>query len=278
MTHRLSLNSRTVPNWTLPDLLTGCRAAGITALGVWRDLYDDVGVDAAAAMVAAAGFPVTSLCRGGFFPTADPEQRMLRGADNRAAVDECVALGTDVLVLVCGGIATGNLAASRQQVADGVGALAPYASERGVRLAIEPLHPMYCADRSVINTLDQALAIAADHPPEVVGVCVDTFHLWWDDRALSRVPTIGERIAAFQVCDWLDPLPDVLLGRGFPGDGVIDFAAWTGAVVASGYRGFVEVEIFNQEIWDTPGDVVVAEIVDRYGSLIEPALGAPSSS
>jgi sugar phosphate isomerase/epimerase len=254
-------------------LIDGCRTAGIDQVGLWRELYDGTGVADASRAVADAGLTVTSLCRGGFFPSDDPDERDARAADNAAAVDECVALGTSVLVLVCGGLAGRNLVGSRQQVADGVGALAPYAAERGIRLAVEPLHPMYCADRSVVSTLDQALAIAAEHPADVVGVCVDTFHLWWDDTALARLGTIGPRIAAYQVCDWLDPLPDVLLGRGMMGDGVIEFDAWTNAVAAAGYAGPVEVEIFNQAVWDTPGDLVLSTVKERYAELIEPFLG-----
>lgn len=270
---RLSLNSKTIDSWSLADLVAGCRAAGIGQVGVWRQLYD--GTDGAAAagdLLAASGLGVTSVCRGGFFPSDDPDERRARAGDNVSALDECVALGAGVLVLVCGGLAGGDLAGSRQQVADGVGALVPHAAERGVCLAVEPLHPMYCADRSVVSTLAQALAIAAEHPVGVVGVCVDTFHLWWDDTALDLLPTIGPRIAAYQVCDWLDPLPDVLLGRGLMGDGVIELDRWTAAVAASGYDGPVEVEIFNRALWDADGDEVAALVVERYESLIAPFL------
>jgi sugar phosphate isomerase/epimerase len=269
---RLSLNSKTTNSWSLPELVEGCRAAGIDNVGLWRELYDGADVDAAGRMVADAGLTVTTLCRGGFFPTDDEAERNARARDNLAAVDECVALGTSVLVLVCGGLSGRDLVGSRQQVADGVGALARHAADRGVRLAVEPLHPMYCADRSVVSTLEHALKIAGDHSPDVVGVCVDTFHLWWDDRAVATVPTIGPSIAAYQVCDWLDPLPDVLLGRGMMGDGVIEFDVWTRAVDQAGYRGPVEVEIFNQQVWDTPGDEVVALARERFEQLIAPHL------
>lgn len=269
---RLSLNSKTTNEWSLPELVAGCRAAGIDRIGLWRELYESGAVGDAAKAVGAAGLTVTSLCRGGFFPCDSPAERASRAADNLAAVDECVGLGTDVLVLVCGGLAGRDLAGSRQQVADGVGALAKHAADSGVRLAVEPLHPMYCADRSVVSTLDHALAIAEEHPADVVGVCVDTFHLWWDDTALARLPTIGSRIAAYQVCDWLDPLPDVLLGRGMMGDGVIEFDVWTRAIAASGYTGPVEVEIFNQQVWDTPGAEVVATVKARFAELVAPFL------
>jgi sugar phosphate isomerase/epimerase len=269
---RLALNTKTTEHWSLPETVAGCRARGIEHIGLWREPVTEVGVDTTARLVADAGLRVSSLCRGGFFPTVDGAARSARRSDNRAAVDECVALGTDVLVLVCGGLAGRDLGASRQQVADGVADLAPYAADAGVRLAIEPLHPMFCADRSVISTLDQALAIAAAHPPKVVGVCVDTYHLWWDDRALARLADIGDRIAAYQVADWLDPLPDVLLGRGMIGDGVIEFAPWTRAIAAAGYDGPVEVEIFNRDVWNTPGELVLDTMRARYDALIAPHL------
>lgn len=269
---RLALNTKTTERWSVPEAVAGCRAAGLAHIGLWREPVAEVGVVEAARLVREAGMSVSSLCRGGFFPTDDPDERAARRADNRTAVDECVELGTDVLVLVCGGLVARDLPGSRQQVADGVGELAPYALERGVRLAVEPLHPMFCADRSVVVTLDQALAIAAEHPADAVGVCADTFHLWWDDRALARLSEVGDRICAYQVCDWLDPLPDVLLGRGMMGDGVIDFEPWTRAVTAAGYTGPVEVEIFNRDIWDTPGDEVLATMRARYDALIAPHL------
>jgi sugar phosphate isomerase/epimerase len=273
---RLALNTKTTERWTLPEAVAGCRRAGIRHVGVWREQVAEVGLDTAARLIRDAGLVVSSLCRGGFFPTSDPDVRAARRADNRAAVDECVALGTPVLVLVCGGLDGADLPGSRQQVSDGVGELAGFAAERGVRLAIEPLHPMFCAERSVISTLDQALDVAVEHPPEDVGVCVDTYHLWWDDRALTRVSGLGARLVVYQVCDWLHPLPDMLLGRGMPGDGVIDFATWTRAVTAAGYTGPVEVEIFNREVWDTPGDAVLATMRDRYDALIAPHLSTGS--
>lgn len=270
---RLALNTKTTNNWSLDEIVAGCRRAGIAHIGLWRELYDGVdGARAAGELLRRHDLSAASLCRGGFFPIDTSGDHAAVIADNRRAIDECVALGAPALVLVCGGIAGGDLPGSRQQVADSIGELAPYAADRGVTLAIEPLHPVYCADRSVISTLGQALAISADHRPDVVGVCVDTFHLWWDDIALATLPTIGERITLYQVCDWLDPLPDVLLGRGMMGDGVIEFHAWTAAVVAAGYTGPIEVEIFNQRVWDTPGDQVLATMRERYESLIAPSL------
>lgn len=261
---RLSLNQKTTDRWGVAEAVDGCVRAGIPWIGLWREPVAAVGLEKAAALVRGAGLAVSSLCRGGFFPFADADERARRTDDNRAAVDEAVALGTEVLVLVCGGITGGDLERSREQVVEGIADLAPYAADRGVRLGIEPLHPMFCADRSVIVTLGQALDVAEQFPASQVGVVVDTFHLWWDPKVWTQIARAAGRIVSYQVCDWLVPLPDVLLGRGLPGDGPIDFGRFGAAVADAGYDGPVEVEVFNAEIWERNGDDVLAELVDRY--------------
>jgi sugar phosphate isomerase/epimerase len=186
-------------------------------------------------------------------------------------------------VLVAGGIPEGSrdLIGARERVRDAIGELAPHAASAGVTLAIEPLHPMYASDRAVVSTLGQAIDIAADFAPDVVGVTVDTFHIWWDPDVLGQIARAGRegRIATYQVCDWKTPLPaDVLLSRHYPGDGVIDFASLTGAVLETGYRGDIEVEIFNAQIWaDTPANVV-RRTAETFGSAISPHLRAPVDS
>jgi sugar phosphate isomerase/epimerase len=267
---RLSLNVWTTKGWSLREAVAGCVAAGVPGIGLWRDKVAEVGLDVAARLVKDSGLTVTSLCRGGFF-TGDPAHRAAGAADNRRAVDEAAALGTDVLVLVAGGLPPGStdLAGARAQVAEGIAALAPYAASRGVRLAIEPLHPMFCADRAVISTLGQALDLAEQMAAETgrsnVGVCIDTYHVWWDPEVLAQIGRAGPRIYAFQVCDFLVPIPaDALLGRGHVGDGVIDIPMLARAVIGAGYRGLVEVEIFNQEVWDTPGQQTLRTIIDRH--------------
>ena len=264
MLDRLSLNQITTQGWSLREAVDGCARAGITFIGLWRDRIAEIGPDAAAALVRDAGLGVSSVCRGGFFVTADAAERARRRADNRRAVDETAALGADTLVLVCGGQGDLPLATARNMVSDGIADLAGYAATHGVRLAIEPMHPMYCADRSVIVTLSQALDVAEAFPQEQVGVVIDTFHVWWDPQVQAQIARAAGRIAGFQVCDWLVPLPDVLLGRGLMGDGPIDFPDLLGAVDAAGYDGPIEVEIFNRAIWDRPGDEVVAAVKERF--------------
>lgn len=268
---RLSLNQMTTRGWSVADAVAGCVRAGIEAIGLWREPVARTGLSATARLVADAGLRVSSLCRGGFLTAIDPAERARALADNRRAVDEAATLGTDTLVLVVGGLPDGSrdLAGARQRVADAVAELAPYGAERGVRLALEPLHPMYCADRAVLSTLGQALDMAERFPAEQVGVVVDTFHVWWDPDLPSRIARAGDRIASYQLSDWVTPLAsDVLLARGMPGDGHIDFGPITDAVLGAGYRGDIEVEIFNQRIWDTDPDDVVATMVDRCRKLL----------
>jgi sugar phosphate isomerase/epimerase len=222
---------------------------------------------AAAKLVADAGLRVSSLCRGGFLTSRDPETFGAALADNRRAIDDAAVLGAPCLVMVVGGLPAGSrdLAGARERVAEGIAELAPYAGERGVRLALEPLHPMYCADRAVLSTLGQALDLAERFPPEQVGVVVDTFHIWWDPEVWRQIARAAGRIASYQVCDWVTPLPaDVLLARGMMGDGHIDFRAFTAAVTAAGYTGDVEVELFNEHVWQADPDEVLATMSRRY--------------
>jgi len=270
---RLSLNQATTKNWTLAEAADGCARAGIPAIGLWREHVAEVGVPRAAKLVADAGLRVSSLCRGGFLTAADHAGQRAALEDNRRALDDAAALGTDTLVMVVGGLPEGSrdLAGTRRRVADRIGDLAPHAEAAGVRLALEPLHPMYCADRAVLSTLDQALELAAPFPTAAVGVVVDAFHVWWDPRLLPSIAAADERIASFQVCDWVLPLPsDALLARGMMGDGFIDFRVLREAVEAAGYRGDTEVEIFNADIWAAPGAEVIATVARRYVTEVLP--------
>ncbi|MCX4914835.1 sugar phosphate isomerase/epimerase [Streptomyces sp. NBC_00687] len=266
---RFSVNQMTVKQLSLPDLVKSCLTLGVGGVGLWREPVRAHGVEAAAALVRDAGLTVTSLCRGGFLTALDPAERAIALDDNRAAVDEAATLGTDTLVLVSGGLPAGSkdLHGARERIADALAELGPYAAARGVRLAVEPLHPMYAADRCVVSTLAQALDLAERFPAEQVGVTVDTYHLWWDDTAPAQIARAGAsgRIHAFQLADWTTPLPEgVLNGRGQLGDGSIDFREWRGYVEAAGYTGPIEVELFNDVLWARGGHEVLAETAARY--------------
>lgn len=266
---RFSINQMTVRQLSLPDLVAACRDLGVPGVGLWREPVREYGLEAAAKLVREAGLEVTTLCRGGFLTAADPDGRAAALADNRAAVDEAATLGTDTLVLVSGGLPPGSkdLRAARERIADALAELGPYAEERGVKLAIEPLHPMFASDRCVVSTLAQALDLAERFPAHQVGVAVDTYHIWWDDTAPAQIARAGaqDRIHTFQLADWTTPLPEgVLSGRGQIGDGAVDMREWRGYVEAAGYTGPIEVELFNDALWARDGREVLAETAERF--------------
>ncbi|MBP2419055.1 sugar phosphate isomerase/epimerase family protein [Microlunatus capsulatus] len=282
-TSRLALNTATTKALTLEQALRVAADAGLTHVGLWRDRVEEVGLEAAVDLVRASGLAVSTLCRGGFLTAADPDGIAHALADNRKAIEQAAALGAPVLVLVVGGLPPGDtdLAAARGRVADRLADLVPVAREHGVQLALEPLHPMYVADRAVLSTLGQALDLAAPYAPSEVGVCVDTFHVFWDPQLPEQVARAGreQRVATYQVCDFNLPIAaDALLSRGMMGDGVVDFAAVTRLVAATGYAGPVEVEIFNAEIWAAPAAQVVATMQERFAELVAPALEQPGSA
>jgi len=273
---RLSLNQATIKYANLADALRLTAAAGIEAIGVWREPIAEVGLAEATRMVADSGLRVSSLCRGGFFTLPEGPERRAAIDENRRAIEETAALAAAgapgsaaVLVLVAGGLPAGStdLVGARGRVGDALAELEPEARAAGVTLAIEALHPMYAADRAVVSTLGQALDLAEPFPAESVGVVVDTFHIWWDPQVLEQIARAGAagRIASYQVCDFLTPIPaDALLGRGMMGDGHIDFAGLTAAVEATGYAGDIEVEIFNADIWAADPEEVVARTVRAF--------------
>jgi sugar phosphate isomerase/epimerase len=268
---RLSLNQATVKNLSLAEAVALCVRHDIPAIGVWRDRVAEAGLASAAALVRRAGLHVSSLCRGGFFTQADAEGRAAARADNRAAVAEAAELGADTLVLVCGGLVPGSrdLSLARRMVADAIGDLVPEAQRLGVRLGVEALHPMFCADRSVIASLGEAVDLALSFPADAVGVVVDTYHVWSDARVTVEIARAAGKIVSYQVCDWVLPLPaDVLLGRGHVGDGVIDFGPISAAVAAAGYHGYVEVEIFNADVWAAPPDRTAAVVRERFAAVL----------
>ncbi|MEU8650296.1 sugar phosphate isomerase/epimerase family protein [Streptomyces sp. NPDC048737] len=266
---RFSINQMTVKQLSLPELVAACADLGVGNVGLWREPVQAYGVEETAKLVRDAGLTVTTLCRGGFFTAVDPDERTAALADNRRAIDEAATLGTEVLVLVSGGLPPGSkdLHGARERIADALAELGPYAEDHGVRLAIEPLHPMYASDRCVVSTLTQALDIAERFPAHQVGVTVDTYHIWWDDRAPAEIARAGAsgRIHTFQLADWTTPLPEgVLNGRAQIGDGAIDMREWQGYVEAAGYTGAIEVELFNDALWARDGREVLAETARRF--------------
>ncbi|KAA0102384.1 sugar phosphate isomerase/epimerase [Mycolicibacterium sp. P1-18] len=251
-----SLNSITARSAGLDDLVGLAAAHGFGGVGLWRDVLVGVDLTAASARIADAGLRVTSVCRGGMFPQPDEPSRRRTFDDNREAVDQTNALRADCLVLVCGP-SHSTLADARAQVRDGIAALAPYARDAGVRLAIEPFHPMLAASRSVVTSIGEANALVEALDDDVVGLAVDAYHLWWDAALTEQIRRAGSSISCVQLADWVTPIQGELSSRGMPGEGCIDMAAFVAECRAAGYRGLVEVEVLSDDWWAEPAAVSV---------------------
>ena len=272
----LSLNTATTrKRWRLAQVIEGCARHGIRGIAPWRDLLHAMGVQAAAQAIRAHGLTVTGLCRGGMFSASDAAARKAAIDDNLRAIDEAHALNAQCLVLVVGGLPSGSkdIADARTQVHDGIAAILPYARQARIPLAIEPLHPMYAADRACINTVAQALDVCDALDPRGeggIGVAVDVYHVWWDPELQSQIARAGKaRLCAFHICDWLVPTRDLLNDRGMMGDGVIDIARIRGWVEDAGFTGYSEVEIFSAENWwKRDGGDVLATCIERHRSVV----------
>lgn len=251
--HKLSLNTATVrQQWNLQQIIEGCARHEIRGISPWRDQVAELGLKETARLIRTHELSVSGYCRGGMFPANTAEQRHNNLSDNFRAVDEALELNAACLVLVVGGLPAGSkdLAGARQQVHDGLNTLLEYARPRGMPLAIEPLHPMYAADRACINSLKQANDLIDDLGDEGLGLAVDLYHTWWDADFHHEIRRAGKkRLLAFHICDWLNPTQDLLEDRGMMGDGVIDIRGFRLAVEALGYDGFHEVEIFSRLNW-----------------------------
>jgi len=278
----LSINTATVrKQWTLPQIIEACARHGIPAISPWRDQVAECGLHVASRLIRETGIKLSGYCRGGMFPATDEAGLIAAMVDNFRAVDEACELGSPCLVLVVGALpgalegraAHRDIGRSRSQVIDGIARLLEYARPRSMPLAIEPLHPMYAADRACVNTLEQALDICDALDPKAtgdLGVVVDIYHVWWDPKLHDQIRRAGaRRLLGFHVCDWLTPTTDLLLDRGMMGDGVIDVRKIRASMEATGYAGFSEVEIFSaNNWWQRPGDEVLATCIERHRTVV----------
>ncbi|MDB5598864.1 MAG: iolI 2 [Xanthobacteraceae bacterium] len=271
-TEGLSINLATVrQQWNLREAVEGCARHGIMAIDPWRDQVAAYGLAESARVIKDHGMRVTGYCRGGMFPAADAAGRAAAIDDNKRAIDEAATVGAECLVFVVGGLPPGSrdLNAARGMVAEGFAAILPYARSVNMPLAIEPLHPMYAADRACVNTLGQALDLC-DLLGDGVGVAIDTYHVWWDPDLARQIARAGaaKQIYAHHICDWLVPTKDMLLDRGMMGDGIIDFRAFRRMIEDAGFHGPQEVEIFSaQDWWKRPGDEVLQTCVERFNQV-----------
>ena len=279
--NRLSINQLTTRDrWSLPEAVDGYARAGVGAMAVWWEKLREIGAERAARVVRDAGMAVSGYCVGGTMTARDPADRRRRLDDNRRMIDEAAAIGASCLVAIGGGLDAGDrdLGAARRRTLDGLAELLPCVRDAGIVLALEPLHPMICATRSVLCTLRQAndWCDALGGGPEV-GIAVDTYNVWWDPELDAQIERAAGRIAAYHVSDWLPDTRDLRFDRGMPGDGVIDLRRFSERVTAAGYRGHHEVEILSNRWWREDPDAVVATVVERFRSGMQPIPGRTSA-
>lgn len=263
---QLCVHTITTKPWPIEEAARHFSAAGVRGITVWRDALEGRDIAKTGQLLRDEGLEIVSLCRGGFFPATDRARREAAINDNKKAIDEAAALGTTLVVLVCGADPGQSLDDSRKQIHDGIASLLPYAEKAGVRLAIEPLHPMYADTRSAINTLGQANDMAEALSSPWVGVAVDVYHLWWDPSLKAEIKRCGthDNLFAFHICDWNVPTTDLLLDRGLMGEGCIpvrEIRAW---VEETGFNGFYEVEIFSNTFWKQDQSEFLGKIIRAY--------------
>lgn len=263
---RLCVHTITTKPWAIETAAAKFAAVGVKGITVWRDTLEGRNIKATGQLLRDHGLSIVSLCRGGFFPALTPADRQKALDDNRKAIAEAHELGAPLIVLVCGAVPGQSLVESRKQIQDGIAALLPDCQAAGVKLAIEPLHPMYADSRSAVNTLGQANDMVEALKSPLVGVAADVYHLWWDpalEQEIARCGSLGA-LFAYHVCDWRTPTTDFLLDRGLMGEGCIPLRQIRAWVEATGYTGFNEVEVFSTRLWATDQDDYLAKIVQAY--------------
>jgi sugar phosphate isomerase/epimerase len=257
---RLSLNQITLNKLSLLECVDACLRHDVGWIAPWRNKVAEIGLSESARVIRESGLKVSGLCRGGYFPAPTARERAQQIDDNLRAIDEAATLGTDTLVLVCGPAPDRDIDAARGMVADGIAAIVDHARKTGIKLAIEPLHPLFAADRSCICLVDEALTLAQQFDAADVGLAIDVFHVWWDPYVYDKLRKCAGRILAFHVSDWAVPLPGIFAARSMMGTGVIELQRLRKAAEQAGYAGPIEVEIMNEALWNRPADDVMAEI------------------
>ena len=263
---KLCIHTITTKSWSIEEAAEKYNKAGVKGISVWRQYLEGRNIAATGKMLRDHDLEIVSLVRGGFFPSVSSTIRNKAIEDNKKAIDEAAALGAPMIVLVCGADPGQALETSREQIREGIETILPYALENGVKLAIEPLHPMYADTRSAVNTMaqanDMAEAIASDH----VGVAADVYHIWWDPDLEQQLMRCGQNgnLFAFHICDWMSPTVDLLNDRGLMGEGCIPIRKIRGWAEAAGFRGFNEVEIFSDRLWAEDQNEFLEKIVAQY--------------
>jgi len=263
---QLCIHTITTRPWNIEESAKNFSARGVKGITVWRDALTNRNIRQTGQLIRDHGLDIVSLCRGGFFPATEKKKRDAAIDDNRKAIEEAVELGAPLIVLVCGADPGQSLSDSVKQIREGIEAIIPDAAKAGIKLAIEPLHPMYADTRSAINTLTQANDMAMELASPFVGVAVDVYHLWWDPYLETEIERCGANghLFAFHICDWNTPTTDLLFDRGIMGEGCIPVNKIRSWVEAAGFNGYYEVEIFSNKYWNTDQDVFLQKIIKAY--------------
>lgn len=263
---KLCVHTLTTKSWSIEDCVKNYAAAGIKGITIWRNVLENKNLKDEKALLDDYQMDVVSVARGGFFPSVSTTKRQKALDDNRWCIDQAEALGAPLIVLVCGADGQQSLEESRRQIKEGIVSLLPQAKAAGIKLAIEPLHPMYAGDRSAINTLEQANDMVEDINSELVGVAVDVYHLWWDNRLQEEILRCGRnnKLMAFHVCDWNVPTVDFLNDRGLMGEGCIPVSKIRGWMEDAGFSGYNEVEIFSDKYWSMDQMEYLKKIKQAY--------------
>jgi len=263
---QLCIHTITTKPWSIEEAAKNFSSEGVRGITVWRDALEGRNINQTGRLLRDHGLQIVSLCRGGFFPNKEIAKRKAAIDDNRKAIEEAAALGAPLIVLVCGSDPSQSLDDSRKQIRDGIETIIPDAAAAGIRLAIEPLHPMYADTRSAINTLTQANDMASSLNSTTVGVAIDVYHLWWDPFLEQEIKRCGENdhLFAFHVCDWNVPTADLLFDRGIMGEGCIPVQKISSWVEAAGFNGFYEVEIFSTKYWQQDQSQYLKKIIKAY--------------
>ena len=263
---RLCVHTITTKGWELEEAVDRYAEAGVSGITVWRQWLEGRDPAEAGERIRAAGLQVVSLCRGGFYPAVTQKSRDEAVEDNKRAIEDAATLGAPLVVLVCGAVPGQSLIESRKQITDGIAATLPLAESLGIKLAIEPLHPMYADDRSAINSLASANDVCDQLNHSLVGVAYDVYHLWWDPDLEEQTRRTAEanRLFAYHVCDWMTPTTDLLNDRGLMGEGCIDLRGIRAMVEKNGFDGMIEVEVFSNRWWEKPAEEFLLAIQHAY--------------
>ena len=264
--NRLCIHTITTKPWTIEESIEKYARAGVKGITIWRDTLENRNRKEIGKKIEDAGLEIISMCRGGFFPKATAEERQISIKDNLALIDEAAEVGAPLIVLVCGAEPTLSLDQSRNQITEGIIQMNSYAREKGVKLAIEPLHPMYADTRSAVNTMEQANDMCEEINDGNVGIAVDVYHLWWDHHLKEQISRAGAKnnIMAFHTCDWKSPTTDLLLDRGLMGEGIAPIREIRSWVEQAGFNGFIEVEVFSENHWKKDQNIFLGEIIEAY--------------